>query len=591
MTGVFGGTITGRPLGEMRARLDHRPWYEQWTAEDDGIGLGLVHHGTDTNGTVVDESGVRGVVYGAISNLDELGETAAERVEAVLSNPRDALAPLDGPFALLASDPDDGRFVAATDKLGTRQLHYQTDHGVTVASEAKAVLPQVDDPTVDRQTLADLLTVGYVWNGKTLVEQIRRLPPATVLVADAEDGTVRTERYWKPDYEPAAPSRNYLADLATKYRNATQQMGTTLDGDVGVWLSGGLDSRSLVSCLADGGLADDARLTGYTYDSNPPSGGNPDLARRIGTEKGFPVEEIRVDGDDFAAAAGELVEATDGLHCLTSTLGVAAVYALDSTPDVLLEACGQGELLGERIWRPHIELASSPVDSIRRTEAATDPETASAVLPSDVDPMDTFKRAVSLSDETGLVPTVMDAHMQNHYTSGHFTGNSVTRQFTDTRTQFADTDFLSHVARLPVEYHLGSLPFTDGTVPEGTTVPKLDLIRSLDERLASIPYERTNLPPTQSHQLHTAGYVANKGSTVLKEYAGLQDTATMNVWYRTHDGVQAFFDRHLDAAAGRSFFDADAIQQWRSEQLDGENRLDHLAAVVTAEYWLDQYLD
>lgn len=594
MTGIYGGTVTGRALDEMRERLDHRPWYEHRSHEDGGLGLGLVHHGSGGPGdAIVDGDGVRGVVYGAIGNLDDLGLTEAEVLERVLADPAAALGPLDGPFALAAVDADANRLVAATDKLGTRPLSYQAENGLTVASEVKAHLPVIDEPTVNDRTLADLLTLHYVWNGKTLVTEIERLPPATVLEYDAAADAVRTSRYWKPDYTPARPSRKYLVDLANRYRAATERMAGTLGGEVGVWLSGGLDSRALVAGLANGALPDEAYLTGYTYDSNPPGGGNPALSRRIGTKKGVPVEEVEIDGGDFARAADELIDATDGLVRLTNALGVAAIYALEEVPDVMLEACGAGELLGERVWRPHLGLADTPAESIRRSEAAGDPEAARAVLSNRVDPTGTFRRAVARSDESGLVPTVMDAHLQNHYTSAHFTSNAVTRRFADTRTQFADTDFLEHVARLPIPYHLGAIPFTDGHVPRGTTVPKLDLVRSLDDDLAAVPYERTKLAPTRSPSLHTVGYLLNKGSSVLTERLGLANstTGTVDTWYRTDDGVRAFFDRHLDAARDRACFEGDVIEGWREEELAGRDRLDVLAPIVTAECWLDRYLD
>lgn len=593
MPGLYGGTVTGGALAEMGDRIGDRPAYERRERESDGLGLGLVRHGSEGPGdAVVDRNGVRGAVYGAISNLDELGLTVGEVVERALEEPLEALAPLDGPFAVVALDRDAARFVAATDKLGTRPLYYQTETGVTVSSGVAALLPEVDDPTVNDRTLADLVTMGYAWNGKTLVTEVERLPPATVLDYDAGAGAVHTTRYWTPNYEPALPSRTYLVDLVNRYREATEEMAGTLGGDVGLWLSGGLDSRSLAAGLAGGALPDDASLTGYTYDANPASGGNPELARRIGTAKGFPVEEVRVGSDDFARAAADLVDATDGLVRLTNTAGGGgAICALASTPDVMLEACGQGELLGERVWRPHIRRAASPADSIRRTEASTDPDVARALLSGRVDPTATFRRAVSRSDQSGLIPTVMDAHMQNHYTAGHFTGNAVTRRFADTRTQFADTAFLEHVARLPLTYHLGSLPLTGGRVPRGTTTPKLDLVRSLDHDLATIPYERTKLPPTSPAPLHTAGYVLGRGTTALEKRFGLAEPEPEVAWYRTDEEVRSFFDRHLDAAGDRSCFDGDAVSAWRDGRRDGADRLSVLASVVTAECWLERHLD
>lgn len=592
MTGIFGGTITGSTLQAMGDLLEHREWYGREQFEDGDFGLGVVHHGADTSGhEAVDGDGYRGVVYGGVGNLEAFGD-AETLLERVLDDPEETLAEMDGPCALAAYDPSDDRFVAATDKIGSRPIYY-ADAGrpFAVGSQVKAVLARLDDVTLDERAVADLLVKGSVWGEKTLAEGVSRLPPATVLEYD--DGDLSTTRYWTLDIDPDEPSQSYLTGLASRYQRATDAMASTMGGDVGVWLSGGLDSRALVAALARSREPAPYSLSAYTYDSNPPSGGNPELARRIADAKGIPIEELEITADDIYAGLDEIMTVTDGMARWPNAWGVAAIYGFEgAAPDVMLEACGQGELLGEMIWRPYVTETSSAVDAVYEAEAKVSAETVHSLMASDVDPLGTFEREVARSDESSVLGTVLDVHFRNHYSAGHFVSNMVTRCEADTRTPFADGEFLSHIARLPPEFRRGVLPGTDRSIPLATTEPKLELIRLLDEDLASIPYERTKRPPSDPLPVHTAGYYANKAFESVRDRLDLGPDDTLAQWYRTHAGLRERIDDLVDGAADRDCFDADAVAELRRAHLAGEaNNIGLIGAVTTVEHWLRRHVD
>lgn len=592
MTGIYAATATGESLDAIGDRLEHRTWYGREQFEDGDVGLGIVHHGEDRAGhATVDANGVRGVVYGGIGNLEAFGDER-DVVDRLLADPVETLRSMDGPCAIAAVDVADGRVVAATDKIGSRPLYYAADdHPFAVGSQVKTVLERIDDVVLDERAVADLLLNGSVWGEKTLAEGVERLPPATVL--EYEDGEVTTTRYWTPDINPESPSRSYLHELTNRYQQSADRLAGTMAGDVGIWLSGGLDSRSLAAGLSD--VADDhpLSLSGFTYDSNPPSGGNPELASRIGTELGFPVSEVELTSADLHRALEEIMTVTDGMTRWANAMGVAAIYGLEeSPPDVMLEACGQGELLGELMWRPYLTRTDSPVDALYRAEHNMSTEAVRSLLSTDVDPLGTIKREVARSDETGLLRTALDVHYRNHYSAGHFVTNMVTRCEADTRTQFADGALLSHLTRLPVEYRRDAVPFTDWTVPQSTTTPKLELVRMLDRSLASIPYERTQRPPSEPLAVHTGGYLANKGLSAVRDRLGFAPSNTAAEWYRSHDGIREMIDELLDGAAERSIFDADAVAELRQEHVSGEaNNIGAISAVTTVEHWLRRHVD
>lgn len=188
---------------------------------------------------------------------------------------------------------------------------------------------RVDDVSLDERAVADRLVKGSVRGEKTLAEGVKRLPPATVLECDGD--AVTTTRCWKPDIDPAEPSRDYLTALTSRYQQATSSMAGTMAGDVGIWLSGGLDSRALQAGLAHSNAAASSSLSAYTHDANPPSGGNPEPARRIAAATDVPIDEVAVAAGDPGAGLGEILAVTDGMTRWPHAWGVAAIYGLDGS--------------------------------------------------------------------------------------------------------------------------------------------------------------------------------------------------------------------------------------------------------------------
>lgn len=246
MPGVTGGTVSSRSLGEMFDAMDYEEWYETAELSAGDCRIGFVHHGErDSNGWTTWRDGKRvGVLHGVISNRAELGLSTAKIFERVLSNPDHTLPELSGPFLLVVAD--ETSTIIATDKIGTRPCYYSTVHGFLFGSELKSLVTQLQDPRVDERAVSDMLHMGYVFGRKTLVSDIRSLRPASYLRHEASN--VEMSRYWTPDFG-VAPQQEYVEEAVRRYRRVVSNVADTIDGRAGVWLSGGLDSRTLAAAL------------------------------------------------------------------------------------------------------------------------------------------------------------------------------------------------------------------------------------------------------------------------------------------------------------------------------------------------------
>ncbi len=109
-----------------------------------------------------------------------------------------AVAELDGMFAFALWDARQRRLLLARDRAGKKPLFYHDGPRLfAFASEVKALLAHPDVPHErDGDALPLFLTYGYVPTPGTFYRGIRALPPAHTLVA-TEAGSEAPKRYWR----------------------------------------------------------------------------------------------------------------------------------------------------------------------------------------------------------------------------------------------------------------------------------------------------------------------------------------------------------------------------------------------------------
>ena len=159
---------------------------------------------------------------------------------------------LDGMFALALWDARRERLLIARDRFGKKPLLWTrlADGSVAFASELKALLAF---PGVSREVGLDrldaYLALGYVPGVGTAVTGIERLPPGHLLVA--ENGQVRTERYWHLEARSIGPKSEpeWLDAVRAGVRSAVRKR-LVADVPLGALLSGGIDSSIVVAVMA-----------------------------------------------------------------------------------------------------------------------------------------------------------------------------------------------------------------------------------------------------------------------------------------------------------------------------------------------------
>jgi asparagine synthase (glutamine-hydrolysing) len=168
-----------------------------------------------------------------------------------------AIKRLEGMFAFALYDCRREQLVLARDGFGIKPCYYaQVGGGLVCASELKAVLcvPQVERK-LSWRALDRYLTFLWVPEPETLLEGVHKLPAGHFAVF--REGELTLTQYWDPEFPEAGdlPKTRWEDALAgTRERLAasvTQQLVS--DVPLGAFLSAGLDSTSIVACMAGAG--------------------------------------------------------------------------------------------------------------------------------------------------------------------------------------------------------------------------------------------------------------------------------------------------------------------------------------------------
>ena len=587
MVGIVGGTVTGDALDAMVEPLDGEEWYETDRFEEGDAGIALVHHGEKDPGghaTWEGDAGV-GVLYGAVSNRDRLGLSTDEVFERALDRPSVALPKLSGPFLLAALDRE-GNLLVATDKLGTRECyHAETPDGLVFGSSLAAVASRIDDPEVNVQTASDLLSFGFALGDSTLVESVESLPPATTLRL-SDDGP-SAKRYWEPTFGRFA-EEGYVERALSAYRRAVSDTSDTVEGELGLWLSGGLDSRTMAGVLRE----EYGPFRTFTYDSNPPDASNLDPARRVAETLGVDNDLVLETPENFEEYYSEAVRALDGMVPHQNLVAPGFVADdLHAKVDVMMEAAPQGEFLGEEIWTSHLDAPSAAaafrsIFDFRREPA----DRVKSLLADPVEPDDSIREMVAESTKSSVPNRILDAWFRNFPSNGHFRGNKLVRSQVGMRIPFADGDFLDVAAGMPLgRFRRGTVPGTGGRIPRSMSPLKREVLVELDGGLDRIPYERTGFAPARPLALHDAGYV---GKQLRWKFLTGRPSIRWGEWYREHDAMAEAVDDWLDSARDRALFEGDAVEDLRRDHLAGEaDNWGAISGVLNLEVWMEQTLD
>lgn len=157
---------------------------------------------------------------------------------------------LNGMFGLAIWDGPRGRLFIARDRLGVKPMYYYQDvHQFVFGSELKSILMAPGVPReLDLKALDNFLTFEYIPSPLSIFKGIFKLPQAHYLLLEA--GRVTIKPYWQLSYQSSGRSEAELAEELVALLQDATQIRLMSEVPLGAFLSGGLDSSSVVAMMA-----------------------------------------------------------------------------------------------------------------------------------------------------------------------------------------------------------------------------------------------------------------------------------------------------------------------------------------------------
>jgi len=268
--GRDGRPVTADELSSMCAVLAHRGPDDEGAYLGPGVGISMrrlsIIDLTTGHQPVSNEDGsVWVVLNGEIYNYRELRHALECRghhfsttsdTEVIVhlyeeQGPR-CVEKLRGMFAFAVWDETRRELMLARDRLGIKPLYYGEVGGRFVfASEIKAILTLRQTETrLDWQALGHLFTFQVTPRDRSIVEGIRKLEPAHVLITSA-DGAPRIRRYWDASFDPDYRlTETTAAERLHELLEESVRLHLVSDVPLGAFLSGGVDSSAVVGLMS-----------------------------------------------------------------------------------------------------------------------------------------------------------------------------------------------------------------------------------------------------------------------------------------------------------------------------------------------------
>lgn len=212
------------------------------------------------------------------------------------------LSRLDGMFAFALYDLDKKQLLLARDRFGVKPLFMArlSDGGIAFASELKALLAHpLMRRTVDPLAVEDYMTWGYVPDHRSILNGVEKLAAGHYRLFEMGKPSPAQRQWWDISFADRRSGKpaDLEAELLHLLREAVQSRMVS-DVPLGAFLSGGVDSSSVVALMAE---ASARPVTTCSIGFDVAAVDESSYARQVAMLFGTDHKARTVDPDDFDA--------------------------------------------------------------------------------------------------------------------------------------------------------------------------------------------------------------------------------------------------------------------------------------------------
>jgi len=477
MPGIVGVVSLGKNEGldtfleNMILPMRHRNWYKvkQRTTSD----MGIASISLDDEKTISEENSLLLTVTGEIfdqeklkARLSDIGDRDASQyslcdvlLRLYLEFGIKALCGLNGFYVIAVWEDKLKRITIINDRYGIKKLYYWlANDRLMFASEYKSIVWHPEfNKKISELALSDFMSIGYILDDRTFFEDIKLVPPASIMTYQA--GELSVHRYW--DYEFYTPGGeilsedHYVDEFAIRLKEAVRKR---VRNNTCLLITGGKDSRTLMGILDQcaKGLKVRANTIGHEHCHDVKFGR--EIARSLGYEHTF----IPVGPTYIAEYSNEGVWRLEGAaSCYTFWIFAQDAFLEENNIDFAMtgflgDCLSGGHLPIELLKEVNEEKAIGFLYENFHNTVFRDEELARFLKPNmyrniEGESFNSIKRCFNTANTGNILNKCdyVDLHQrQRRYIALHL---DILGAFSRVLDPFADNEFVDFILRVPVE--------------------------------------------------------------------------------------------------------------------------------------------
>lgn len=228
---------------------------------------------------------------------------------------------LEGFFVVLIGDSRRGVTYAITDIVGSCHAFWRQLPGAMLLSSSSLLLARQAPSTLDALAWQEFLNLGVVYEDRTLFHEVRKLKPASIHTF--ENGELaNVEEYWRvANLRLESRSGSDAAEALWEGLTRKAKCVTNLFPKLVCDLTGGYDSRALVSAFVGAGFKPDTVVSG------PSDSGDVRVSRELARVAGLKHRHMQQKGEWDRETLRQALEITDGEYDLVEYARILAIHS------------------------------------------------------------------------------------------------------------------------------------------------------------------------------------------------------------------------------------------------------------------------
>lgn len=603
-------------LPKMCEIIKYEDWYKKDTYLDKTIGMGRVSLGIlnpETQPIFNENKNMCIMMEGEIYDYRDLKEDLISKGHTFLVNNdpefvlhlyeeykndfAEKVKDLNGIFLFAIYDCNSHKLIICNDRYGFKPLYLcKRDNYLLFSSEIKAILQDKNiKREVNLEAMAEFFSFGYILGDNTLIKDIKLLPPASIFTY--YNGKSKINQYWNWNQIKkidVIDEEQIVEELGRLWLQAVERR---MQGNekIGAFLSGGLDSRAIVSAIYPKHLPIHAITFGkkncddYT------------IAKRVCDKLGIKHHFIEITAEEWYSGIEKTVWITEGFLNIIHQHSWNAIDRMKEYVDINLNGFA-GDLVvgGSYLSNDFVNIKNSD-NYLNKVFLKMNKGHIGSICGKEI--YDSHISDILFTSSRHSIEREIKQKIKTSEDSDYFFLNNRVRRFTlmgtvsaqtklENRKPFFDNDFIEFVYSLPNEIRSNSYIYN-----------KM-LIKFFPATFNSIPWQKTGMPICTSPIIVRGRSLYNGGKSLINRllrklslsplFKDNMNYTDYNNWMRDNKEIKKYIYNILlsEKSMNRGYFNNDFLKKLIENHISGKT--DHaqmLGLFLTFELFNKMFID